>query len=59
VIEDSFNGVLAAKSARATCVAVPADHDRRDPRFTIADRVLGSLEELDVRLLDELATHRR
>lgn len=55
VLEDSLNGVLAAKSARATCVAVPSAADRKDPRFAIADRVLSSLEELDGDLVRELA----
>ncbi len=42
VFEDSLNGVIAAKAARMTCVAVPAEPD---PRFAIADHVLGSLAE--------------
>lgn len=55
IFEDSLNGVLAAKAARAACVAVPAAHDRGDARFAIADRVLGSLEEVDGALLAGLA----
>jgi mannitol-1-/sugar-/sorbitol-6-/2-deoxyglucose-6-phosphatase len=47
VLEDSFNGVLAAKSARMRCVAVPEAAQRGDPRFVIADRILSSLVELD------------
>lgn len=43
VFEDSLNGVIAAKAARMRCVAVP---DAPDPRFAIADLVLGSLTEL-------------
>ena len=54
VLEDSLNGVLAAKAARTTCVAVPAASDRDDPRFAIADRVLRSLDELDAALLATL-----
>ncbi len=46
-VEDSFNGVLAAKAARMKCVAVPEEDARRDPRFAIADVVLGSLKEID------------
>lgn len=45
-IEDSVNGVIAAKAARMTCVAVPVDLD--DPRFGIADAVLPSLADLDL-----------
>jgi sugar-phosphatase len=55
VLEDSLNGVLAAKAARTTCIAVPSPSDRADPRFVIADRVLESLEELDARGIAELA----
>lgn len=44
VFEDSLNGVIAAKAARMTCVAVP---EVDDPRFCIADRVLRSLEEVE------------
>src|SRR5215210_6732438 len=46
-IEDSFNGVLAAKSARMKCVAVPEPAQRHDPRFAIADAVLDSLADLN------------
>ena len=46
-IEDSFNGVLAAKAARMKCVAVPEAAQRHDPRFSIADAVLDSLADLD------------
>lgn len=46
VIEDSITGVIAAKAARMECIAVPFDHPNHDPRFAIADRVLGSLEEI-------------
>ncbi len=54
VIEDSLNGVIAAKAARAVCVAVPAEDARRDPRFSIADRVLDSLEQLDGAWIEEV-----
>ena len=46
-IEDSLNGVLAAKAARMKCVAVPEPAQRRDPRFSIADLVLDSLTDLN------------
>lgn len=45
-IEDSFNGVLAAKAARMKCVAVPEPMQRREPRFCIADAVLDSLADV-------------
>jgi mannitol-1-/sugar-/sorbitol-6-/2-deoxyglucose-6-phosphatase len=46
-IEDSLMGVLAAKAARMKCIAVPDPAVRHDPRFAIADCVLGSLLEID------------
>ena len=45
--EDSLNGVLAAKSGRLYCAAVPAAEDRLKPQFSIADCVLPSLEVVD------------
>ena len=42
-IEDSPNGVLAAKSAGMRCVAVPDPLLAADPRFDTADLVLDSL----------------
>ena len=53
-IEDSPNGVLAAKAAQMTCVAVPDPAVAADPRFVIADRVAHSLVELDARAWDAL-----
>lgn len=44
VLEDSLAGVVAAKAARMTCIAVP---ERPDPRFVLADLALPSLEALD------------
>lgn len=41
-VEDSLNGVIAAKAARMRCVAVP---DRESPAFGVADVVLASLSE--------------
>lgn len=43
-IEDSFNGLLAAKSARMRCLLVPSVGGLHDKRWGIADQVLGSLE---------------
>jgi len=54
-LEDSLNGVLAAKAARMKCVAVPAPDLREDPRFSIADRVLPSLAALTPAMWDEIA----
>ena len=50
VVEDSFNGMVAALAARMRCVVVP---DQPSPRFAAADQVLASLGELPA-LLGEL-----
>lgn len=47
VWEDAPAGVLAAKAATMTCVAVPEPAERGHPTFGIADAVLDSLEEAD------------
>lgn len=44
-IEDSFNGLIAAKAARMTAVCVPEPGQENNPRFGIADIKLASLEE--------------
>ncbi len=46
VFEDSSAGVLAAKAARMSVVAVPSADDRGEAAFALADLVLDSLEEL-------------
>jgi sugar-phosphatase len=46
-IEDSVNGIIAAKAARMRCIAIPEIELRSDPRLGIADLVLESLEELE------------
>lgn len=43
VLEDSVNGVLAAKSARMKCIAVPEKETFNDNRFAIADRKYPNL----------------
>ena len=47
-IEDSPAGVLAAKAARMTCIAIPAPELSDDNRYCIADARLESLAELVV-----------
>jgi mannitol-1-/sugar-/sorbitol-6-/2-deoxyglucose-6-phosphatase len=58
VWEDAPAGVLAAKAARMTCIAVPEPAERNDPGFVIADAVLTSLEEADEGLWARLAAAR-
>lgn len=44
VLEDTVNGCISAKAARMKVLAVPHHEWARDPRFAIADKVVGSLE---------------
>jgi sugar-phosphatase len=46
VLEDSVNGVIAAKAARMACIAVPEEVMFEDDRFAIADVKIATLEEL-------------
>ena len=46
VIEDSFFGLLAAKSAKMSCVVIPDPANYHNPKFVIADWKLNSLSEL-------------
>lgn len=45
VIEDSVNGVIAAKAAQMKVVAVPEEINHHNPKFAIADYKLNSLTE--------------
>jgi HAD superfamily hydrolase (TIGR01509 family) len=53
VIEDSFNGVLAAKAARMKVIAIPEKTHDFDQRLKIADKILVNLNgfKLDEALL--------
>jgi HAD superfamily hydrolase (TIGR01509 family) len=53
-VEDSINGVRAAKAAEMVCVAIPAPDNDAD--FGEADLVLGSLDELDDRIWERTGT---
>lgn len=58
VLEDSLTGVIAAKAARMTCIAVPFDHPAHDARFALADAVIGSLDEVTAALIEALGAAR-
>lgn len=45
VIEDSVNGVIAAKAAQMKVLVVPEEENAGNPKFAIADYKLRSLEE--------------
>lgn len=53
-IEDSLNGVIAAKAARMKCVAIPHAAARQDSRFSIADATLDSLSELNLEVWNQI-----
>jgi len=53
-IEDSPNGVLAAKAAGMKCVAIPEPVLRNHPDLARTDAVLRSLTEIDAELLSRL-----
>ena len=55
-VEDSPAGVVAAKAAGMTCVAVPDPLLSGDPRYRRADLVLASLSELTGPLLRTLCS---
>jgi sugar-phosphatase len=50
-IEDSFNGILAAKAAKMRCIAVPDETLQGDARLSIADAVIPSLLDVNEELL--------
>ncbi|HEY1039802.1 MAG TPA: hexitol phosphatase HxpB [Bacteroidia bacterium] len=54
VIEDSLNGVIAAKAARMKAIAVPDAEHAGDKRFVIADVQLTSLKEINENTIQEL-----
>ncbi|EFB0100441.1 hexitol phosphatase HxpB [Salmonella enterica] len=45
-LEDSVNGLIAAKAARMRAIVVPAEENQRDPRFALANVKLSSLRGL-------------
>jgi len=46
-LEDSLNGVLAAKAAQMNCIAIPEVAQLNNPKFAIADLILHSLAEFN------------
>lgn len=54
VLEDSVNGMIAGKAARMKVIVVPDALHFDDPRFSLADKKLNSLELFDMELLKGL-----
>lgn len=46
VIEDSVNGIIAAKAAQMKAIAIPDEENLHNPKFAIADLVIPSLFHL-------------
>lgn len=55
-VEDSPNGLLSAKAAGMKCIAVPEASLLADPRFTLADAVVGGLAEIGPELWERIAS---
>ncbi|GAA4459340.1 hexitol phosphatase HxpB [Nemorincola caseinilytica] len=51
VLEDSVNGMIAGKAARMRVIVIPDDLHFDDPRFTVADAKLRSMEDLTLDML--------
>lgn len=47
VFEDSVNGMIAAKAAQMTCVGIPDEENKDDPKVQVADMILDSLSQFD------------
>jgi mannitol-1-/sugar-/sorbitol-6-/2-deoxyglucose-6-phosphatase len=53
-IEDSFNGMIAAKAAKMKCIVVPAPADYGHPKWNAADLKLKSLSMLNSETINQL-----
>ena len=51
VLEDSVNGMIAGKAARMKVIVVPDELHFDDPRFSLADAKLKSLEDFDLNMI--------
>ncbi len=54
VIEDSVNGVIAAKAAKMKAVAAPDASLRNDKRFMIADLIVDTLEAITPEVVEKI-----
>ena len=51
VLEDSVNGMIAGKAARMKVIVVPDERHFDDPRFSLADRKLRSMEDFELGMI--------
>ncbi|MBS1781299.1 MAG: hexitol phosphatase HxpB [Bacteroidetes bacterium] len=54
VLEDSVNGMISGKAARMKVIAIPEPIHFDDPRFSLADARLSSMEDLDMDVIKRL-----
>lgn len=54
VLEDSVNGIIAAKASRMKAIAIPAIQHYDDQRFSLAELKVRSLEDLSPHLIAAL-----
>jgi HAD superfamily hydrolase (TIGR01509 family) len=54
VLEDSVNGMIAGKAARMKVIAVPDELHFDDPRFSLADAKLKSMEDFDLEVVNRV-----
>jgi sugar-phosphatase len=54
-VEDSPAGVLAAKAAKMTCIAIPPPGLATDGRYCIADLQLDSIQQFDAETVEALS----
>lgn len=54
VIEDSINGIIAAKAAKMRCIAIPDKEFMEDKRLGIADIVISSLLKINEEILSQV-----
>lgn len=51
VIEDSLNGIIAAKAAGMSVIGIPEEHNINNQKFCLADITLTSLHEFNLEIL--------
>lgn len=51
VIEDSLNGIIAAKAAGMNVIAIPDEHNISNQKFCIADLTISSLLEINIEII--------
>ena len=53
-LEDSINGMIAAKAARMKVVAVPEIHNQQNPKYVLADLKLDKLSDFTAMHFEQL-----